>query len=93
MHAKLEEIRGKIDEIDDAIADLLSERMKYAMEAKKEKKVAKRLLSDKHREKEVVDKWNERGGKRGLSEEMMQKIAEIIIEYTVKREEGTGMEE
>jgi len=96
---KLEEIRKKIDEIDDAIADLLLERMQYAEEAKEEKLRLKKPIGDSQREKEVVEKWCERanrgksgsgGGKHDLNEEMMSKIAELIIEYTLKGELKEG---
>ncbi|HUV79679.1 MAG TPA: chorismate mutase [Candidatus Bathyarchaeia archaeon] len=89
---KLEEIRKRIDEIDDDIADLLSKRMYYANESKAEKLRMNRPIIDEQRQNEVIEKWCERARKnRGsskydLSEEMMRKIAELIIEYTVKNE-------
>ena len=89
---KLEEIRKRIDEIDDAIADLLSQRMRYAKETKAEKVRMKKPIIDRQRQREVIEKWRERArrnrGSSGydLSEEMMSKIAELIIEYTVKKE-------
>jgi chorismate mutase len=95
---KLEEIRNKIDEIDAAIVDLLSQRMYYAKEAKEEKVRLKMPIEDRQREKEVVEKWCKRARRRRngsgrdgsaeheLSEEMMVKMAEFIIEYTVKKE-------
>ncbi|MBE0517232.1 MAG: chorismate mutase [Methanophagales archaeon] len=89
---KLEEIRKRIDEIDDAIADLLSQRMRYAKETKAEKVRMKKPIIDRQRQREVIEKWRERArrsrGSSGynLSEEMMSKIAELIIEYTVKNE-------
>lgn len=93
---KLEEIRNKIDEIDAAIVDLLSQRMHYAKEAKEEKMRLRMPIEDRQREKEVVEKWCKRarrsrrgrdgGAEHELSEEMMVKMAEFIIEYTVKKE-------
>jgi chorismate mutase len=89
---KLEEIRKRIDEIDDAIADLLSQRMRYAKETKAEKVRMKKPIIDWQRQREVIEKWRERArrnrGSSGydLSEEMMSQIAELIIEYTVKKE-------
>jgi chorismate mutase len=89
---KLEEIRKRIDEIDDAIVDLLSQRMRYAKEMKAEKVRMKKPIIDQQRQREVIEKWRERArrnrGSSGydLSEEMMSKIAELIIEYTVKNE-------
>ena len=87
---KLEEMRKRIDEIDDTIADLLSKRMGYAKEAKKEKDRRKQPVSDKRREREVVEKWSGRSRGRDLNEEMMRKIAEIIIHYTLKKETEEG---
>lgn len=89
---RLEEIRKMIDEIDDAIADLLSKRMYYANETKNEKLRMKMPIVDEQRQSDVIEKWCERASKnRGsseydLSEELMEKIAKIIIEYTVKKE-------
>lgn len=89
---KLEEIRKKIDEIDDAIADLLSKRMQYAEEAKEEKVRMNKPIGDSRREKEVVERWCERArrhrgsGEYDLSEEMMMKMAKLLIEYTLKNE-------
>jgi len=89
---KLEEIRKRIDEIDDAIADLLSKRLYYAKETKAEKVRLNKPLIDTQRQREVIEKWRERArryrGRSGyeLSEELMGKIAELIIDYTVKRE-------
>lgn len=89
---KLEEIRKKIDEIDDTIVDLLSKRMQYAEEAKEEKVRMNKPIRDRRREKEVVESWCERArrnrgsGEYDLSEEMMMKMAKLIIEYTVKNE-------
>ncbi len=91
---KLEEMRKRIDEIDDTIADLLSKRMYYANKSKAEKLRMKMPIVDEQRQNEVIEKWRKRARKnrnRGsseynLSEEMMSKIAELIIEYTVKKE-------
>jgi chorismate mutase len=91
--AKLEEIRKRIDEIDDAIADLLSKRMYYANETRNEKLRLKVSIIDEQRQREVIEKWRERARKnRGsreydlLSEELMEGMAKLIIEYTVKKE-------
>ncbi|MFV9677097.1 MAG: chorismate mutase [Methanosarcinales archaeon] len=88
--AELREIRKKIDEIDDAIADLLSKRMQYAHQAKDVKQQMNKPLADMHCEKEVIEKWRERArrsGDYGLSEEMMSTIAAFVTRYTLKKEE------
>jgi chorismate mutase len=89
---RLEEIRKRIDEIDEAVVDLLSKRMYYANEAKAEKLRMNMPIVDEQRQNEVIEKWCKRARKnRGssehdLSEELMEKMAKIIIEYTVKKE-------
>lgn len=95
---KLEEIRNRIDEIDDAIADLLLKRLEYAEEAKDAKQGLKIAIQDGQREKEVIEKWRKRanrsddsvGSKHDLREEMMRKMAKLIIEYTLKNEIEEG---
>jgi len=90
--AKLEEIRKRIDEIDDAIVDLLAKRMEYANETKAEKLRMKQPIVDEQRQHDVIAKWCERArrkrlsGEYDLSEEMMTRIAKLVIEYTVKME-------
>lgn len=90
--AKLEEIRKRIDEIDDAIVDLLVKRMNYANEAKAEKLRMKRPIVDEQRQNDVIEKWCERARKKRISdeydvsEEMMMKIAKLVIECTVNME-------
>ncbi len=88
----LTDIRKRIDEIDDAIADLLAQRMYYASEARSEKLRMNRPIVDEQRQTEVIASWCERARKpRGskappLSEEFLGKLAALIIEYTVKEE-------
>jgi chorismate mutase len=89
---ELGEIRKKIDEIDEAIIDLLAQRMYYANEAKAEKLRMKQPIVDEERQHEVIEKWcacarrNRGSNESGLSEEIMRKMAKLVIEYTVKKE-------
>jgi chorismate mutase len=89
---KLEDIRKRIDEIDNAIADLLAKRMHLAKETRAEKVRLKKSIIDTQRQQEVIEKWRERArrhrGSSGyeLSEELMVQIAELILDYTVKKE-------
>jgi chorismate mutase len=91
-NGELAEIRKRIDEIDDTIADLLAQRMYYASEARAEKVRMNRPIVDEQRQNEVIAKWCERARKpRGskaspLSEELLSKLVALIIEYTVKEE-------
>ena len=89
---KLEEIRKRIDELDKAIIDLLAQRMHYANKAKAEKLRMKQPIVDEQRQHEVIEKWcacaqqSPGSNESGLSEEMMRKMAKLVIEYTVKKE-------
>jgi chorismate mutase len=90
--ARLEEIRRQIDELDAAIIALLATRMHLAHEVKVEKLRLNRPIIDEQRQKEVVAKWCEHaqmaGGARAdmLSAELLEKMAKLVIEYTVKSE-------
>lgn len=85
-------LRKRIDEIDDAIADLLAQRMVLAKETKAEKVRLKKPIIDPERQREVIEKWRERArrhrGSSGyeLSEELMVQLAELIMAYTVQKE-------
>jgi chorismate mutase/prephenate dehydratase len=89
---KLDEIRKRIDEIDAAIVDLLSKRMVYAKQIKDVKVRMNMPIKDRRREERVIENWceharrNKRGAAYDLSEEMMKKMAALIIEYTVNNE-------
>ena len=89
---KLDEIRKRIDEIDAAIIDLLSKRMAYAKQIKDVKVRMDMPIKDRRREEMVIWNWceharrNKRGAAYDLSEEMMKKMAALIIEYTVNNE-------
>ena len=85
---RLQEIRRKIDKIDDAIAELLIKRMKYARQARAEKMRMKMPVTDLQREKEVIERWraHARRGNNEVSEDLLQRIAELVTEYT-RREE------
>lgn len=89
---KLYEIRKSIDEIDAAIVDLLSKRMAYAKQVKDVKVQMNMPIKDGRREKMVIENWCEharrsrRGSEYDLSEEMMKKMAALIIKYTVNNE-------
>jgi len=81
---RLQEIRRRIDEIDDAIAELLIKRMKYARQAKAEKIRMKMPVTDLQREKEVIARWraHARRANNEVSEDLMRRIAELVTEYT-----------
>ncbi len=66
--------------------------MAYAKQVKDVKVQMNRPIKDGRREEMVIENWCElarrdrRGGEYDLSDEMMKKMAALIIEYTVKNE-------
>ncbi len=85
--ARLQEIRRKIDEIDDAIVALLIKRMEYAMQARAEKLRLNLPVTDSEREREVIERWRAHAREDNqVSEDLMQRIAELVTEYTRKKE-------
>ena len=76
MSSKLKEIRIKIDKIDTEILTLLEKRFKLAMATKKLKK----QITDKNREKEVIESVLKRSEElRSLEPKFIQKIFKSII--------------
>jgi len=100
---KLEEIRRKIDRIDDEIAKLIFKRIELAISARDAKKRMEMPISDAEREREVIEKWRERaklGEEMGMNEcikdvyeEMFMRIGSEIVKYTLRIEEEWNMEE
>ncbi|MBO4466020.1 MAG: chorismate mutase [Bacteroidales bacterium] len=56
----LEEIRARIDEVDERMAELFAERMKLVREAAEYKRAAGLPVEDKEREKEILARHGER---------------------------------
>lgn len=89
---RLDEIRRQIDELDAAIIALLARRLHLAHEAKREKVRLNRPIRDLPRQAEVIAKWRERAlhdggaGTEVLSAELLEKLARLVIEYTVTSE-------
>jgi chorismate mutase len=89
---RLDEIRRQIDELDASIIALLARRLQLAHEAKREKVRLNRPIRDEQRQADVLAKWrahaqNDDGaGTEVLSDELLEKLARLVIEYTVKSE-------
>ena len=85
MLSKLKEIRGKIDNIDIEILDLLEKRFKLAMTTKKFKK----KVADTNREKEIIKCVLKRSGKlKLLNQKFVKKIFKSIISESKRMQRG-----
>ncbi len=97
---KLEELRRRIDETDDEIAEMLSRRIRLALSIRNVKKALNIPISDEDREREVIEKWMARGKIiasvfnankyckiEDVCTEMFARIGAEIVKYTLQIEE------
>ncbi len=80
----MQEIRKKINQIDEQLLKLLSERRKLSLEIVKYKNQDKASIRDRSREKELLTRLIETGRSYGLDAHYISKIFYEIIEDSVK---------
>lgn len=85
---ELGELRSEIDEVDDKIIELLSERIGIAKDILELKDEMGRGVRDKEREQKVIEKTREKAREEGLDPE----FAEDIIRLTISRTAGVEQE-
>ncbi len=85
---ELEELRNEIDEIDDKIIKLLSQRIDIAEDILELKEEMGKGVRDKGREQVVIEKTREKAREEGLNPE----FAEDIIRLTISRTAGAEQE-
>jgi len=83
----IEELRKKIDKIDDKIINLLSERLKYAIDISKYKKQNNIKIKQENREKQIFDRIEKLAEQKNISVFFVKKLYRQIIDETVKAEE------
>ena len=84
MTHSLQEIRKKINSVDDEIIFLLLKRLKLSKEARDWKSELSLDLEDEEREAEIIDRISKLS-KGEISEENMRKIYSIIFELLTLR--------
>lgn len=85
---ELKEFRKEIDEIDDKLIELLSERIDIAKNILELKEEMGRGVRDKKREQEIFEKIREKAREEGLDPE----FAEDVIRLTISRTAGAEQE-
>jgi len=78
FHSKLDSFRGRIDELDHQILDLINDRLSVSKnigELKKEHNVA---VFQSNRWNEILKDSKEKGSKLGLSDEFIEKLMQLI---------------
>lgn len=83
----IDKIRQEIDQIDEKIIWLLSERFKKSLEIVEEKRKKGLPIFDKIREEELFEKIQKKAKKQGLSPERAKKIFLIIVHESRKAQE------
>lgn len=86
MESKIEEWRERIDDVDEKILWLLSERKKAVLEIGKVKKKNGWKIVDKAREKEIFSGLREKAHELGLSENYVVSLFREIIKNSKKEE-------
>ena len=79
---ELNEIRSRIDIVDQQFLLILAARERYVQEIARIKKQTGKDVYDKTREIEVTEKWSATAKELGLDEELILKIKEMILHYS-----------
>lgn len=80
----MDEIRSKIQEIDEKMIKLIAERMKLSAELGKKKKESGLPVVNKEREKMLFQIWEETAKQEKLSPELISKLWSIILEESIR---------
>jgi len=81
---ELKEFRKKIDEIDNKILELLSERIEVVKRVKKYKQKKNLPITDRNREKIIFEKLGEKAQEFDLDTNSFKEIFEAIISHSKK---------
>ncbi len=94
-NAELNELRKKIDVIDDQLISSISQRLKLAEELADLKKKLKLAAKDEAREREVITQTRERSKKVGLDPDFAESLMRFVIARSLGRQKerigGTGV--
>lgn len=82
----MEEFRKRIDDIDDEIMRLISERVDIADEIGKKKMNLGLPVKNEKREATVISHYSEFAKRNGLNEELMMTICKALIALAIERE-------
>lgn len=85
---ELRRLRTYIDELDEKIIELLSDRMNISERIGEYKREQKMTIFQLDRWKSIFESRNFQGKKLGLSEEFLSKIMESIHKESIRRQEG-----
>ena len=84
---KLDQLRNKLDEIDEQIITLIAERQFNVEQIGNVKLSTNSPTRDYQREKQVINKVRNHATKQGLDPEIAQQIFELVIETSLSKQE------
>jgi len=87
MNQEIENLRKKIDKINNELINLLAERQKLCKEIGKIKKQDGLKIIDKEREQEMLSELKEKAKKLNLDEDYIENLFKLIIENSRKIQE------
>lgn len=82
----ISEVRAEIDNIDNVIISLLSERFQYVKEVVKYKEKTADGIEASDRKKAVLEKRREWAEERGLDPDVIEGIYKTLIQYFINEE-------
>jgi len=90
---KLDQLRNKLDEIDEQIITLIAERQFNVEQIGNVKLSTNSPTRDYQREKQVINKVRNHARKQGLDPEVAQQIFELVIETSLSKQETQKVKE
>ena len=84
----IDELRGRVDEIDEGIIELLAERAKIVCEIKRYKDENGLDVLDENREKRIFDGVRDLAREHGLDEDFVERVFREIVAES-KRVQGS----
>jgi chorismate mutase len=86
MKVSLEDLRGRINEVDARIVEALAERMRIVKLIREIKNKEGKPLLDPVREKEVIEKVRRKAGMLSLDPEVAESIFRVIILASIREQ-------
>lgn len=90
---KLEDVRKKIDRIDDAIFDFLVERFRLSAQAGTAKRQMDRPIRDKEREELILKRLSQKAQNMDLDESFVTDIFSRILAQSIRIQEKSNNSE
>lgn len=84
---RIDDLRSELDRIDRSIIGLIADRMRISVAIGQEKASNNIPVLDDGRESEVRARWHEASAERGLDQESMGQVLDIILAQSRKVQE------